>query len=68
MADEALASALAALGLGDDALATLRALPDPLALRILERLDAPDLTLCARLAQRALLRRGSLTLCVTHMF
>ena len=67
-ADEALASALAALGLGDDALATLRALPDPLALRILERLDAPDLDRCARLAQRALLRGGCLTLSVMHAY
>ena len=48
MADSSLASALAALGLGDDAVATLRALPDPLALRILERLDAQDLEQCVR--------------------
>lgn len=53
MADDALSSALAALGLGGgDAAATLSALPDPLVLRILAHLDGPDLARRARLRGR----------------
>lgn len=48
MAEDALSSALAAVGLGGDAaLATLSALPDPLVLRILLNLDGASLARCA---------------------
>jgi hypothetical protein len=66
MADAALASALSALGLGDDALATLRALPDPLVLKILERLEAPDLTRRARVLLCAAARGGCACAEVSH--
>ena len=57
-ADDALAVALSAQlqlggGLSNDGMATLRALPDPLALLVMQQLDGPDLARRARSAARA---------------
>ena len=56
-ADDALAVALSAQlqlgGLSNDGMATLRALPDPLALLVMQQLDGPGLARRARSAARA---------------